>query len=109
MPYIFRVDEFVIRRTRAAFTDTDVIGLLLRVGDQTYPPVLVNIGDVQDGSHPVNAEFGPIDIPDDATPVVISYSIVNSGNPDQLKSDIKFVLDAFADAGANMAYAFGTL
>jgi hypothetical protein len=109
MPYIFRIDEFEIHRTRALRTDTDLVSLLLRVGDHTYPPVMFSIGDVQDGKHPVNIEIGPIDVPDDATPVVISYSIVNSGDLNQLKSNIKFVLDAFADAGANMSYAFGTL
>jgi len=108
--YIIGIDEFEIHRTRSLRTDTDVVGLLLRVGDQTYPPILYDVGDVQDGKHRLDrVAIGPIDLPNDATPIVISYSIVNAGDLSGLKSNIQFVLDSFSDAGANMSYAFGTL
>jgi hypothetical protein len=80
------------------------------VGDSVYPPILYSVGDVKDGVHELDSiAIGPIPVPKDATPVVITFSIVNSGDTDGVKKDVQFTLDSFADAGANMSYAFGTL
>ncbi len=112
MLYTFRIDGFQIFRTRAVFTDTDVLGLLLRVGDNTYPPVMRALGDVKDGNHSVDVAIGPVDIPNDSTPVVLSYSIVNKANEDvaEAMSAIRFILNAFADMGGQtVPFGLGSL
>src|SRR6476620_206545 len=81
--YIFRLEQFHIDNTRAADDDTDVVSFAMKVGDQALgEPQIKHMGDVDNGDHLVNLEFGPISVDTPATLVVFNYQILNSGHKD---------------------------
>ena len=73
------MDSFGISNTRSRHNDTDYVFLSATVG--ANPPVFVqkSMGDVNNGNHSVGLSV-EVDIPDDDTPVVFSYLIMNSGH-----------------------------
>jgi len=89
--YIFSLNNFQIFNTMAAHNDTDYVYFTVKVGDQIFGPRHAKIGDLNNGTYPLNWEFGPI-LVDDNTPVLLTYQIVNHGHDDaqrQLEDDIK--------------------
>src|SRR5689334_11779157 len=79
--YIFRLEQFHIDNTRAADDDTDVVSFAMKVGDQALgEPQIKHMGNVDNGDHAVNLQFGPISVDTPATPVVFNYQILNSGH-----------------------------
>jgi hypothetical protein len=78
--YTFTLDKFHIRHTRAVHNDTDTVSFGVKVGNNTLPPQIKHMGDVNDGDHQVGLSFGPVEIDNPATPVVITYTIVNAGH-----------------------------
>ncbi len=75
----FTMENFGISNTRSLHNDTDFVYLSVTVG--ANPPVFVqkSMGDVNNGTHPVNLSI-EVDIPDDDTIVVFSYLIINNGH-----------------------------
>ena len=75
----FTMDSFGVSDTRSRHNDTDYVFLSVTVG--ANPPVFVqkSMGDVNNGNHSVGLSI-EVDIPDDDTPVVFSYLIMNSGH-----------------------------
>jgi hypothetical protein len=98
--YTFTLDKFHIDDTRALHNDTDVVSFGIKVGNNTFEPQIKHMGDVNNGDHHVGLQFGPVEIDDPATSVVITYSIVNAGNKtvdDELKTTSQTAM-AKADA-----------
>ncbi len=102
--YTFTLDKFHIDDTRAAHNDTDTVSFGVKVGNTTSDPLIKHMGDVNNGDHHVGLQIGPIEIDAAATPVIISYTIVNAGHTnadDQLKSGTSMIL-AKADGETDM-------
>jgi hypothetical protein len=61
--------------------DTDTVSFAVKIGSSMMgPPQVLHLGNVDNGDHPVNLQFGPVLIDNPATPVVMNYAIVNAGN-----------------------------
>jgi hypothetical protein len=104
--YTFTLDKFHISRTRARHNDTDTVSFGIKVGNNTAQTQIKHMGDVNDGDHNVGLQLGPFDIEDSATPVILTYTIVNAGNKnvdDQLGSSSQAMMakaDSDGDDGA---------
>src|SRR5271154_6256218 len=75
----FTMDSFGISNTRSLHNDTDYVFLSVTVGANAPVFVQKSMGDVNNGNHSVGLSL-QVDIPDDDTPVVFSYLIMNSGH-----------------------------
>ena len=75
----FTMDSFEILHTRSWHNDTDYVFLSVTVGANSPVFVQKSMGDVNDGNHSVGLSI-EVDIPDDDTPIVFSYLIMNSGH-----------------------------
>ena len=75
----FTMDSFGITETRSLHNDTDVVFLSATVGANPMVFVSKSMGDVNNGTHPVGLSL-EVDIPDDDTPVVFNYLILNNGH-----------------------------
>lgn len=75
----FTMDSFGISNTRSRHNDTDYVFLSVTVGGNDPVFVQKSMGDVNNGNHSVGLSV-EVDIPDDDTPVVFSYLIMNSGH-----------------------------
>jgi phospholipase C len=75
----FSMDSFGITNTRALHNDTDVVYLSATVGANPMVFVSKSMGDVNNGTHSVGLSL-QVDIPDDDTPVVFNYLILNNGH-----------------------------
>jgi len=79
--YVISLDTFHIDNTQAWHQDTDYVSLAMKVGDQMMGDVLVmHMGDVNNGNHPVGLHVGPFPIDHPATPITFNYQILNSGH-----------------------------
>lgn len=78
--YVFVMNRFHIFNTRALDEDTDTVSFGVQIGNQMITPQVKKMGDVDNGDHPVNLQFGPILIKDPATRVVVNWAIVNDGH-----------------------------
>ncbi len=78
----------------------------VKIGQQMVgEPQIKHIGDVDNGNHPVNLQFGPVLIDNPGTPVIINYAIVNSGHQQQSQLDLD---TALSQGGGALAAAAGT-
>src|SRR5262249_11474153 len=75
----FTMDSFGISNTRSRHEDTDFVYLSATVGGNPTVFVKKSMGDVNNGTHSVGLSI-EVDIPDDDTPVVFNYLIMNSGH-----------------------------
>src|ERR1700761_8217658 len=75
----FSMDSFGITSTRALHNDTDIVYLSASVGANPMVLVSKSMGDVNNGTHSVGLDL-QVDIPDDDTPVVFNYLILNNGH-----------------------------
>lgn len=75
----FTMENFGITNTRSRHNDTDYVTISGYVG--ANPPVSVtkSMGDVNNGTHSVGLSL-ELDIPDDDTPVVFTYLILNNSH-----------------------------
>ena len=83
----FTMDSFGISNTRSRHNDTDFVYLSAMVGANPIVSVSKPMGDVNNGTHSVGLSL-EIDIPDDDTPVVFYYQIINGlgGNDAKAKA-----------------------
>src|SRR5439155_12524441 len=106
--YTFRLEQFHIDNTRAADDDTDVVSFAVKVGDQVLvEPQIKHMGDVENGDHAINLEFGPISVDTPATPILFNYQILNSGHKDD--AFIDNLLKRGADELANRVSTSGNI
>jgi len=115
--YVFILSQFHIDNTRALHEDTDTVSFGVKIGNAMMgDPQIKHMGDVDNGDHPVNLQFGPVLIDNPATPVSINYAIVNAHDPESdtdkaLIEGIKKLADAVlayfgASAWATIANQF---
>ena len=104
--FTFTVDSFKITDTRSRHEDTDYVSFTLLVKSATgagTPQTLTKyMGDVNNGTFPVNLTFSKIAVGPTDT-VVLNYLIVNTGhkNPSQVVSTLE-------TAGTKLATEAGT-
>ena len=104
--FTFTLDSFKITDTRSRHEDTDYVSFTLLVksatGAGTPQTVTKYMGDVNNGTFPVNLTFSKIAV-GPADTVVLNYLIVNSGhkNPSQVVSTLE-------SAGSKLATEAGT-
>jgi hypothetical protein len=81
------VDSFGITQTRSQHEDTNYIGLTLKLGSLAPTTMVQPLGNVNNGTHPVNVSFSGIDFGQDDT-LVFNYVMVNAGstNIDQVRA-----------------------
>jgi len=97
--YIFVLNQFHIDNTRSVDQDTDTVSFAVKIGQQMMgDPQIKHMGDVDNGDHPVNLQFGPFLIDNPATPVVMNFAIINNGHAAQKDLD-----NALVQAGASIA------
>src|ERR1035437_720774 len=75
----FTMESFGISNTRSRHNDTDFVYLSAMVGANPIVSVSKSMGDVNNGTHSVGLSL-EIDIPDDDTPVVFNYLIMNNSH-----------------------------
>jgi hypothetical protein len=75
--YTFMIEGFHIFTTRSRGDDTDEVGGVLRLGNETLPAQSRANGDVDGGDFPIGFVFGPRLVSQPQTAVVLSYSIYN--------------------------------
>ena len=95
----FTLDNFRITQTRSLHNDTDYVYISVTVGAD---PTVFNwkrIGDVNNGTHEVGLRV-EADIPNDDTPVVFIYGIVNNShsNNDAVEKTITTAFSSMATA-----------
>ena len=94
------VDSFGITQTRSKHEDTNYIGATLNIGNLTKMFMVQPLGNVNNGTHPVNLSFSGIDFGQDDT-LVFNYIMVNVGstNIDQVRAALKAAGAAWAEGG----------
>lgn len=106
--FTFTLDSFQITQTMAKHKDTDWVYFTLRVGGQTFGPTHKKIGDLNNGTFPLNWHFGPVEVaPTDL--VVMTYQIVNHGHSDtgtQVSNDIAIAAKISAGVAGISAATF---
>jgi len=101
--YVISLDSFHIDNTRSWHEDTDHVSLGMKVGDQMMGDVLVmHMGDVNNGNHPVGLHVGPFHIDNPATPITFNYQIMNSGHKsyEDIQKALKDGANALASSSA---------
>ena len=94
----FTMDSFGISNTRSRHNDTDFVYLSAKVGANPIVFVSKSMGDVNNGTHSVGLSL-EVDIPDDDTPVVFNYLIVNNshGGNDAKEKAAQWALNTIAE------------
>jgi hypothetical protein len=98
--YSFWVPGFVIRTTRALFNDTDfaTLGVAVTAADGTqvaqYGPTTVSLGDLGDGTYPLNMHVAGVSVPEGGS-MAVAFTILNHRSS-KTKQDIEAVLNEFA-------------
>ena len=77
--YTFLLESFQINNTRSRHDDTDTVTFGLQVGTEQSPTQSHFAGNLNNGSYPVNLEFGPVLITEGTTIAVFTYEIYNGG------------------------------
>src|SRR5215472_1897659 len=92
--YSFTLENFQIKNTRSRHNDSDFVTFSLRVGGTQLATQKRSMGDLNNGTFPVNLTFNSVSVPQGAL-VVLNYQVVNSGHQDTSK--IENTLDQTAD------------
>ncbi len=97
--YYFSLDSMKIENTRARHNDTDHATLSIKVGDKLYDPTTKHLGDLNNGDYPLQMRFGPIEISDPKTPIVMHLVVVNAGHKsnDDVEKAVKTGIDKLID------------
>jgi hypothetical protein len=100
----FSLDSFRITETRSLHNDTDFVSVGVTVGTKAAVTQTRAMGDVNNGTYQVGLSVSA-DIPNDNTPVVFSYAIVNNGHSDHatLQKELEGALTTLGNAGAKAA------
>ena len=86
--YVFILSQFHIDNTRAVDEDTDTVSFGVKIGNAIKARSQIkHMGDVDNGDHPVNLQFGPVLIDNPATLVRMNYLIVNASVQNQSDLD----------------------
>ena len=108
--YVFTLENFQILDTRALHKDTDHVSFALKVGDKVYPAKIKHMGDLNNGTYKVNLSFGPIEIPNPETKVVLTYLIMNSGHDkDKVSGWLQKGAEQLLEKEATAAGEFGAV
>jgi hypothetical protein len=95
--YTFSIDSMRITNTRSLHEDTDYVTASVTIGTGAPQTKTLKIGDVNNGTHPINITFEGITIPENQK-AVLTYAIVNSGSTTE--SD---AIKALNNAGTQLA------
>lgn len=99
--YTFHLVSMQVLNTRSAHLDSDKASLTVAVGPSGTPTTVIkDLGDVNNGTYPINLSVGPIHISDPNIGIAMNYMIVNSGH--QSHEDVNKILTG---AGASLAAA----
>jgi len=104
--YFFRLDNFRITNTRSWDEDTDHVTFALKVGDNVYGPQTIHTGNVDNGTHQIGLQFGPVLVDSASESVVFNYLIVNSGH--ESTSDIEKQMGSAALSMLGNVFSLGT-
>ena len=104
--YTFTLVNLQIFNTRARHNDSLYkASLSVAVGNGAAQTVVKDLGDLNNGVHPINLSLGPLEVSDSNVGVAFNYLIVNSGHNDS--GTVNQVLtkagNALATAGAKAA------
>jgi len=77
--YTFKLESFEISNTRSRHDDTDTVTFGLQVNTRQFPAQSYFAGNLNNGSYPLNLEFGPVLIAGEAVVAVFTYEIYNGG------------------------------
>lgn len=80
--YDFNFRNIQIWSTRSRHEDTDYAGLEVKIGDTVLPAKSAFLGGVNNGIHEFNLRISDVEVPNNATPVKIGWSVLNSGHQD---------------------------
>ena len=98
------LDSFRITDTRSQHEDTDFVSVSLAVGNK--PPVSQtrSLGNVNNGTHPINLSFPTVKIAPNET-AVLTYSMVNAGHqsPDAVTKALQAGTNSLAQKAAQIA------
>ena len=75
----FTMDRLAIAETRSLHNDTDIVHLSATVGADDPVFATKSLGDLNNGTHPVNLSL-QVNIPDDDTTVVFAFTVRNAGH-----------------------------
>jgi hypothetical protein len=78
----------------------------LKVGDHVFDPQTRHMGDVDNGTHEVGLQFGPVLVDSPTTSVAFNYQIVNNGHSSD--ADIEQKLAAAAIALLEQVFSLST-
>jgi hypothetical protein len=100
--YTFTLDAMTITNTRSRHNDSDKVTASLAVGTNPPQQLTKDMGDCNNGLHPIGLTFDPVTVSDPTTPVVFNYAIVNAGgdHKDALMNTIHTELNNLAQEGA---------
>lgn len=76
--YVIRLDALKIENTRARHEDTVHVAFGLRVGDEFFETQFKHMGELNNGTYPIDLQFGPILINTDSVRVAFNYLIANT-------------------------------
>jgi hypothetical protein len=112
--YRIVLDQFHIDNTRALDEDTDVVAFQGTLDGQDLPMQNLSTGDVDNGDHLINLQFGPIEVKMPSQ-LELRFAIVNSGNANgkafrdgvdnALKAAAGIATPLSAPVGAGIAFA----
>lgn len=80
--HAFTVDSTEILDTRSLHNDSDKASVTVAVGDQPAQTLTKDLGDVDNGTHPINLEVGPVAVSDPQVGIAFNYLIANAGHAD---------------------------
>ena len=100
----FTLDSFGITQTRSKHQDTNFAALTLKLGSLTPTTVFKPIGNVNNGTHPVQLSFTGVEIGQDDS-FAFNYLIVNAGSAttDEARAALEAVGAAWANGGGPAA------
>jgi hypothetical protein len=103
--YTFTLDSIDISNTRSRHEDTNHASVSAAVGNNPPTTVLKDLGDQNNGHHPIGLRIGPVLVNDPNIGVVFNYLIINSGhqNPGEVAKALTTVGNALASKGAQAA------
>ena len=102
--FMIGIPSIQIDQVRSADTDTDVVTLAVKVGDQLFPPITRHLGDVGVGHHPVSLAVGPVEVAE-TDQVVVSFIVANLGYDASDEGLARTFMNTLSDAAAAVCSA----
>lgn len=103
--YSFAIESMQILDTRSRHEDSDKASASVAVGTGAATTAVKDLGDVNNGTHPINLQVGPVDVRDPNIGIAFNYVIVNAGHSDwaTIDSDLTKLGNTLATQGAQAA------